>query len=270
MSTRVFLFILVGALVATACAQVTADPVVLTDYLGPNSTVIIDPYSQAGVYNWLIDGTNHMAQNAYWFRIGGAGVASPISSIGPVTIDQSLDMQATVLYSGATFDFEVTYALMGSDAGSGTSDLAQTVVLTNKTGSPLDLHVFEYVNMDLNGTAAGETATLNSPGVVTQTEGATQGQLTANNTPSFWEIGDASTLFNKLNASSFSNLANTASPYNGDAAFAFQWDLSMGANGSTSISQDNLVQGGVVPEPSSVMVLVGALGLLPLRRRSRR
>jgi hypothetical protein len=265
LATRILVCVLITILAAFgACAQ--ASTFELTDFLGPNSSVNVNPDTQAGVYQWLVDGQNQMTQNSYWYRIGSTGPASPISSISSITTIPGMDFETEVLYSASAFDFDITYSLMGADPGSGTSDLSQTMVITNKTASPLALHLFEYVNMDLNGTALGDSATMDTTSALVQTGETKQGLLTVNPIPNAWELGAPSTLLSKLNSSSPFALANNAS-YSGDVACIFQWDMSIAANGgSLSMSQDN----GILPEPTSAVALVSMLGLLPLIRRKRR
>jgi hypothetical protein len=261
---KMLVAILVGILGISTCAQARPAGITLHDTAYPNSTVSIDPYSQLGIHNWTVDLYNQMTQSAYWYRIGGAGVASPVSSLSVDHIDKS-DTDATVFYTGTNFDLQIGYSL-----GPGGADLSQSIMITNKTNSAMTFHLFEYVNFDLNGTALGETATHVTSSFTNQTEGTTEGQLNGVSIPAHWEIGDASTLLNKLNTGSFTNLADATSSYTGDAAFALQWDRYIAAYGASPIGQDLLVQGAAVPEPSSAMALIGALGLIPALRRRRR
>lgn len=148
--------------------------------------------------------------------------------------------------------------LMGAPLGSGQSDIAQIVSINNKTGSVLDFSLYEFVNLDLNGKALGQSGTLLNSSTLSQADGATESQLSANEIPSIIEVGDAATLLAKLNNST-PFVAN--SNYEGDVAAVFQWNMALGD--SAMISQDN----GAVPEPASMTVFAALFGLVPLMRR---
>ncbi len=249
-------------LLVTASMAVNAEPITLTDAFGPNSTVNIDATTQAGVYEWLIDGVNHMNQNSYWFSIG-SGPITPLTALGAPTINPVLDMMCEVLYSGDLFDAKISYMLMGTDVGSGQSDLAQIVTITNNSASALDLHFYEYINLDLNGVAGGQAGTLDTSSTFTQTFGSTESMLSFLAIPDLIEIGNAASLLAKLNGN-VSLVANDY--YEGDAACVAQWDVYL--NDSWMMSQDNALFGGAaVPEPASMLALASMVGLLPLMRR---
>ncbi len=262
MSKTIFVTTLIVILVAFGSLAYAATPITLTDFLGPNSVVNIDPVTQAGVYEWLVDGVNHMNQNSYWFRIGNGNI-TPITALGAPTIIPQLDMMCDVLYSGDLFDVQISYMLMGAAENTGQSDIAQTVSITNKSEGIIDLRLYEYHNLDLNGRAGGQVGLLETSSSFTQTEGATESMLSLLNIPDLIEVGDAATLLGKLNSNG-AFVAN--SYYEGDVACVFQWDVLL--NESWMMSQDNaLFGGGAVPEHSTLVALAGMIGLVPLIRR---
>ena len=75
---RVKIILLALALLLTGGYSAKAD-VVLTDF---NSTVVIDPTSQAGMYTWTVDGVDQMWQQWFWYRIGSAGPEQSIDTLG--------------------------------------------------------------------------------------------------------------------------------------------------------------------------------------------
>ncbi len=50
-----------------------AAPITLVDH---NSSVTIDPDSQAGMHDWVVDGVDHLFQQWFWYRIGSNPEAS--------------------------------------------------------------------------------------------------------------------------------------------------------------------------------------------------
>ena len=254
--------ILLALLLVTASIAVNAEPITLTDAFGPNSTVNIDATTQAGVYEWFVDGVNHMNQNSYWFSIGN-GPITPLTALGAPTINPVLDMMCEVLYSGKLFDAKISYMLMGADAGSGQSDLAQILSITNNSASALDLRFYEYINLNLNGVAGGQVGTLDTSSTFTQTFGSTESMLSFIEIPNLIEIGDATTLLAKLNGNGIL-VANNH--YEGDVACVAQWNVYL--QDSWMMSQDNaLFADPTLPEPASIFALAGMIGLLPLMRR---
>ncbi len=265
--TTLVLAILILMLGFGTAAVASLPPINLSD---GNSSVTIDPYSPSGVFEWTVELTNHMAQSSYWYRIGGEGIAAPLSALSIDHIDQS-STEAMVFYSGTDFSLQILYSLTGGDPGSGTSDIAETVMVTNKTGSAMSFHLFEYVNLNLLGTADGQTVAFDSDSAsVFHSKGTTIAQLSSIPGPNYWEIGEATALLNKLNNESFGDLSNVTTSHSGDAAFALQWSRVISAYGTSgAIGQDLLLEGAPVPEPGSLVALLSGLGLIPALKRRR-
>src|SRR5208337_545666 len=51
-----------------------------------NSSVSIDLGSQAGMYNWTVDGQNQLNQQWFWYRVGSSGPEASIDTIGMPTV----------------------------------------------------------------------------------------------------------------------------------------------------------------------------------------
>jgi hypothetical protein len=241
-----------------------------------NSVVQMNVASQAGMFNWFVDGTDHLAQQWFWYRVGSSGGEASINSIGtPSVVTPAVD-EVRVSYSHASFGVEVSYQLAGGVAGSGVSSINETILLTNPTATPLNLHFFQYSDFDL-GSPANDRVQLgtNSVGlfnfayqyndqislfedvgnaVGTVAPGATHGQASA-----FPNILNS---LNDANPTTLADNQNVVGP--GDVAWAFQWDLTIAPGGSATISK---LKSLTVPEPSSAALLgLGALALA-IRRR---
>lgn len=253
--------------------QVNANPMIsLSDPTGPNSYVLIDPTTSAGMSSWVVDGTNHLEKQWYWFAVGTDSERS-IDTIGTPSIIYNAPFEAVTTYTSPLFTFELKFTLTGGSVGSGFSDVGESIVITNTSAAPLVFHLFEYTNFNLNGTAGDDTGTLLNTSTIKQTDGVnalTQGTVGVNSgAPARWEISNYPSLIAKLNDGVPTTLANATSGISGNIEFAFQWDLNIGAGLSQSISKDKLLE-NVVPEPTGLLSMaMSLLGALTIWRRRR-
>jgi hypothetical protein len=161
-------------------------------------------------------------------------------------------------------------SLLGSNWGAGWSDLSEQITIENKTGSPLDLHFFQYNNYTLSG--GQDTVIFDNNNHVTQTGPLqNQGEISVSGTPRH-EGALVSTTLNSLNDNLPSTLSNgMGSVGPGNVSCAFEWDISIATGRSASIGIDKLLN--VVPEPSAIVLLSGGvmgIVLLQLRKRNGR
>jgi hypothetical protein len=244
--------------------------VTLTDQ---NSTVIIDPTSQAGVHNWTVDGTNNLFQQWFWYRIGDDPTGQhSIDTISAPVITPFLGTRGVDLaYSNAALAAEVSYTLTGGSAGSHTSDLSEVLQLINTSADTITLHFFQYSDFDLGGTVGGQTATIVSPNVVRQTGGGsflTETVVTPG--ASRWEANLFPNTLNSLNSGAPYDLNNNTTAGPGDATWAYQWDVTLTAGSTLVIDKDK--QLSPTPEPSTLAIAgLAGLGMIGYgMRRARR
>jgi len=263
----------VSALALSWQSAYAAVPVVLVD---ANSDAFIDPYSQAGMYDWRVEGQDQLNQQWFWYRIGSAGPEASIDAISAPTIVQPNLRQATILYSNPIFSIQIDYLLSGGAAGSGRSDVSESIRIINKSTATLDFHFFQYSDFDLGGAGndsvrlgqnlAGKfnEAVLSDP-LVAFTEtvtvpGANHGEAA---------FFDTTRL--KLNDAGPTTLNDVAGPIGpGDVTWAFQWDLSIAPGGSVLISKDKYLELTTIPEPATALLGGMSLGLLLMIGRARR
>lgn len=238
-----------------------------------NSAAVVETGpTNAGVQSWFVDGQVQMG--GQWFFIGGGGSAAPIEVLGnqlevlsdtnPFT-DPAPDTLALRYGSGGPLLADVTMTLRGSLPGSGASDLAETIMLSNVGRESLDFSFFQFVDFNLGGTPGGDTAQVMNANTVRQTTKGVLAEEVATQAPDVFQVGEAADVLSAIQSGA---LVAQAGPYSGDnTAFGLQWNIHLDPGQSFLISKDKRIQ---VPEPASVgLVLMGLAGLgLRARRRS--
>jgi hypothetical protein len=260
--------VLAAVLAGSASASTT---VTIYDH---NSTASFDPTSDAGLYEWLVDGTSHMYQQWFWYRVGATGGESPISDLAllnSLTTDTNGDGDHDTLflsYGGQGFRIDIAFMLMGGSTGSGTADLAETIriVNTSKTQS-LDMHFFQYVDFDINGLPDSDTVQITGGNTARQTKGYTfVAETVVTPVPSHYSVAEFDRIYAALTDDDPTTLDDNGGPITGDATWAFQWDATIGPGRTLLISKDK----NIVPEPATLALLGGGLALAAVtRRRSR-
>ena len=245
-----------------------------------NSLAQINAGTQAGMFNWTVDGINQLNQQWFWLRVGGAGTESSINNISAPAIQLLGANVATITYANALYSISTTYTLRGGLAGSGASDIGESIVINNLSSNAAVFHFYQYSDFRLGGTPAddftalsksmitglyNEAAVWDANFVLTEnvdtvvSPGANHG-----------EIAPIGVTLGKLNDGVATTLNDVAGPLGpGYNTWAFQWDLTIAAHDSVIISKDKNLQAALIPEPSTI-----ALGLMGLvlfwRRMSRR
>jgi len=242
----------------------TAGAVTLTDL---NSSATIDP-SGSGMNNWTVDGVSQLYQQWFWYRIGSQGPEASLDTIGTPAIVQVDPAIATITYSNDLLTIKVIYALAGGTAGSQTSDIAETIRITNNSCDTQTIHFFQYADFDLGGTPGNDTVTLVNANLVSQMDPlSTLGETVETPTPNHYELAFFSTTRDKLNDALPTTLSDGATSVGpGDATWAFEWDRDIVAGGTFIISKDKHLS--PVPEPLTMLgVLAGVSGLGGYLRR---
>ena len=254
-----------------------AGPVyVLTD---GNSSASWDltPGAQIGMYSWLVDGVQHDQQQWFWYRIGNTPEASydtlPLTASG--TSDTNFDGKAETLfaqYTAASFKTSFTFVLTGGTAGSGASDIGESIKIQNTTGSPLDFHFYQYTDFNLAATPANDSVLIVSNNLVRQTDGS---GIVINETvltppATHHEAALVPFTLNRLNDGVATTLNDVAASGPGNVTWAYEWDVVIPAFGSLLISKDKNIH--IVPEPSALLLglfAAAALFVPVINRRNR-
>ena len=183
-----------------------ATPINLVDQ---DSSVTIDPTSQAGVDNWTVDGVNQLYQEWFWYGIGSSG-DSPINTLAPgynTAWPQQFDCD---LLRFERFECWSELCLDRISSGSGQSVLSEAITLTNNSSFPMDLHFFEYSNFTLNGSTSGESVSFpNANAVDVQNGLMSLTETVATPAANEWEGDYYPTMLNELNSNSPTTLLDT-------------------------------------------------------------
>jgi len=100
-----------------------------------NSSSQIDLGSQAGMFNWVIDGVNVLNQQTFFSRINPAGTGASISPYS--SFSQPTPSLVSATYTSASFNVTTVYSLVGQAPGSGSADIAEQIKIQNNTAAPL-------------------------------------------------------------------------------------------------------------------------------------
>lgn len=239
-----------------------------------NALIEVDPHGQAGIHRWEVDGVDHLFQEWVWLRID----ERPEFSLDTLPLlHEELHGPDVVhlVYGGETTPLLVELFFDVDGGAPGSSTLTERGVFTNLTESDIDLYVFHYTDLDLNGSIGGDSATFDGVDTFTQTEGPTVAIVSpvTENPPDHWELGPFSSIRDTLNDGVPTTLADSASPFGpGDATFAYQFlseELEpQESDGGAIVKRIHTAQGPVIPEPSSILLFgLGGLGAVASRRK---
>ncbi len=259
--------------VGLGLAQAGAQLATLTDN---NSVARIDLGSQAGMYEWSVQGQNQLYQQWFWYRIGN-GMQYSLDTISAPVVSSIGNREVNATYTANNFTVSVNYLLTGgSIVGPGqfaNSAIGESIRIVNTSAAALDFHFFQYSDFDLGG-PGNDTVQLtrNAQGLFNdayQTD-PRAGLAESVTTPgaNHGEVDYYNHTLNRLNTFAGYNLNDVAGPVGpGDVTWGFQWDLNIAPGGSALISKNNYLT-VLVPEPAALALASVGAALWALRRRT--
>jgi len=233
-----------------------------------------------GVSQWTVDGVNQLNLQSFYYSVGSSPAAS-IYTLGlpsAPTITTNFSKTTVTLnttYANSTVSVGTLFSLQSSPVGSGKATLAQTLTINNLSATAQVFHFYQYSDFDLGGVSGGQNVQFSSNGSgqqyqVVQTGSGTilTGLVTAVTGGSFGQSEVQAGLFDGnqfgLGSGNPVTLNNTLTAGPGNVDYAYEWDATLAAGSSITISEIQTV----VPEPSSVtLVASGMLALALLYRR---
>jgi len=225
----------------------------------------------AGMNSWLVDGSNPLNLQWFWYRSTSMTSERSIDALSAPTITPTSGHQSRISYSDGSFLVSVDYNLNGQAVGSGASTLSETITIQNLTSSAQTFSFFQYSDFNLGG-APGDYVSIGRDlhglfGNALQTNGPIR-LAESSITPgaNHAEASIFPSTYSSLTNNSVTTLSDTTSAGPGNATWAFEWDINLSAGGTFGISKVLDVQ---VPEPSiAALVGVGAAMLLMRRKKA--
>ncbi len=237
-----------------------------------NATATVENTGGAGMYDWKVDGVDYLQMQWFWLRIGESGPESRLDSLpfirGGLSDTNGDDTLETLYlqYASTKIKVELTFMLR-RPAGSGTSGIVESIAITNVSSSSLNLHFFQYVDLDLYGSRVNDSVEITGGNTATQWFDRIRcAEAVATPAPSHFQVGMAHDILNSLQDQQPTTLSDASGPIGpGNLTWAFQWDATLAAKGKLLISKDKQI----VPEPATLaLLMLGSLAAVIRRRKA--
>lgn len=224
-----------------------------TDPNNPNPT-------NTGIIFWNVDNTQQLFQSELWYRLGSTGAENSISSLSStVTQPQPLANTLTATYAGTGFNIARAFTLNGGATDSGISSLLETITIQNTTANPLDFHLFNYSDFDLDQDGSDDTTRIGN-GTARVSDNTLIARHTVTPASNSYQVAPIFDIVNSLSDTGTTNLTNVSGPLNGDTNYAFQFYLNLAPGESFSITDTKSIE--PVPEPPATLSLIVFGGLM--------
>jgi hypothetical protein len=181
---------------------------------------------------------DQLFESGWWFRIQGDAQETVFTA--PTTQNYAADT-ATINWTdlgGRGLGVVKTHVLASAAAGQG--EIVTTVAVTNNSASAITLHLFNMADLDVNGSAAGDSATLigNVIRVTDPTAGFCEYRGVGAANFLVLPFGATTDVAAQLSNATVTDFASTGLPFGpGDITSGFQWTLQLesGATGQVRL-----------------------------------
>ena len=261
--------IFLAALAAATSTALAGDPqFTLADQ---NSSAVFDLNS--GQISWDVDGVSQIFAQEFYFR-RSTDQSEILMSAANLTLegvfasdtnsfrDGRDDALAQLFSDGNGLQIETIFTLRGGSDGSGRSDLAEQIIIRNLSQGTMTLSFLQFVDFDLGGDAGDDFGQIINGNTIRQSDDEFfVSETVVTPQPTLFQVGNAESIYTMLNDGNIDTLDGTDS-WQGDVAWAFQWDITLQAGESFLISKDK----SIVPTPGT-LALMGLAGIVANRRR---
>jgi len=218
----------------------------------PSSQPLAD-FSVGGTGN-----PDHLFQNWWWYRVQGESNETAFNNASNWSYSGNT---ARLEFSTANFDAVIQFSVTSIRNGLGV--LTTTATVFNTTSDSLTLNLFNYNDLDMNGSAGNDSADLNGVNIIRVRDGGNSGWVANYEGTDAYQVASFSGLRDILTDPNADDLNNTGLPFGpGDWTGAFQWTFSIGALSAATASATITI----IPTPGA-LALAGIGGLAAARRR---
>jgi hypothetical protein len=277
---KLWSLILLGALASVLLggSQALAQTFTLTD----NGWTYSEDISWWGVGDFKdTNGTDHMAQNWWWYRTNHDSAEKPLRTLvtmtsgGPNNVQLEFREDADSLPSALLIKLD--YTLTGVSPNNASVNIAWSVKnIYGLVPQPITVDFFAYSDFDLNGTSVGDYAFSPLPGHVQYSKGNTVVDVIASQFDLVgYDIDHFGNLLILLNDSAVYNVSSLAGG-TGDMTNVFQWRATIGFGQELRGSLSKVVTlnappppGPVIPEPGTWALMLSGLAPVALRLRKK-
>ena len=182
-------------------------------------------------------GPDQLYEHWWWFRVQGDtreypmfGSSGTVPGVNSATTTWTLSNQP----GSAAYNFTAALTSTVTDTGANLGTLEERMLITNNGAATLNLNLFSYADLDVNGTSGGDSASGGIP-TITVTDGSWNIRFEGPGA-AHYQVTSFSTLRGLLSNTSVNDLADTGLPFAaGDWTGAFQWVLSIPAGQQASV-----------------------------------
>lgn len=180
---------------------------------------------------------DQLFEDGWWFRIEGDTQETVFPAPGSASYTGDTATIAWPDLGGRSL--AVTQTVVVSSAAAGQGETSTTIAVTNNSAATITLHLFQMIDLDINGSAGGDSATLIQANNFIRVTDATTGQC------EFRGVGAVGYLVlpfaattdvaAQLSNTTVTNFTNTGLPFGpGDFTGGLQWTLQLapGASGT--------------------------------------